>query len=169
VLRDVIVESTSLKTEVKTDTPHVETKANNHHQQSIRHHPQFSRLVTIPLDEIAMWKLNGTTVVEGTINDTELGRRSLKRWDDRQCWWIDLPEPLCKKTNLEVGDTVKLKIHLASDELPEELKHLLKKSSAAKARWEKLTTAQQRMLREEIFAARTSETRARRAEKALGG
>ena len=85
----------------------------------IRHHPQFSRLVTIPLDIVAPWKLSQTTVVEGTINGTELGRRSLKRWDERQCWWIDLPETLCKKAGLETNDEVRLVLRLASDELPE--------------------------------------------------
>jgi hypothetical protein len=133
----------------------------------IRHHPQFSRLVTIPLETVEPWKLNGTTTVEGTINETELGRRSLKRWDDRECWWIDLPDPLCKKAKIEVGDTVEVKIRLASEDLPQELQQLLKTNAGAKARWEKLTPAQQRMLREEIFAAKTPVTRLKRAEKVL--
>jgi len=133
----------------------------------IRHHPQFSRLVTIPLAKLAPWKLSGTTTVEGTINDTELGRRSLKRWDERKCWWIDLPEPLCKKAKLETGDTVKLTLRLASEGLPPELEQLLKDNPAAETRWSKLTPPQQRMLREEIFAAKTSATRLRRAEKIL--
>jgi len=132
-----------------------------------RHHPQFSRLVTIPLDVVAPWKLSDTTVIEGTINDTELGRRSMKRWDDRQCWWIDLPEPLCKRAKLETGDEVTLKIRMASEDLPDELTELLAKSSKAKANWEMLTKAQQRMLREEIFAGKSSETRSRRAKKVL--
>ena len=133
----------------------------------IRHHPQFSRLVTIPLEELAPWKLTGTTTVEGTINSTELGRRSLKRWDERKCWWIDLPDPLCKKAKLETGDGVKLTIRLASEDLPQELTQLIQVNPAAKARWTTLTPAQQRMLREEIFAAKTSATRLRRATKAL--
>jgi hypothetical protein len=58
-----------------------------------RHIPQFSRLVTIPLEEIAPWKLTETTAIEGEINGTALGRRSLKRWDDRRnttngSWWM---------------------------------------------------------------------------------
>ena len=133
----------------------------------IRHNPQFARLVTIPLDLVAPWKLDRTTVVEGTINGIDFGRRTLKRWDERQCWWIDLPDPLCKKVKIDVGDQVELNLTLASEELPEELKTLLSKNLAAKARWEKLTSAQQRMLREEIFAAKSSETRTRRAEKVL--
>lgn len=133
----------------------------------IRHNPQFSRLVTIPIEQIAKWKLTETTTIEGTINDTELGRRSLKRWDERNCWWIDLPEPLCKKAQLETGDEVKLTIRLASEDLPVELEQLLKENATAKANWTKLTAAQQRMLREDIFAAKTSATRFKRAAKVL--
>ena len=116
---------------------------------------------------LAKWKLNETTVVEGSINGVEFGRRSLKRWDDRNCWWIDLPEPLCKKAGLETGDKVTLVIRLASEDLPNELTELLKRNSIAKASWEKLTKARQRMLREEIFAAKSTATRTRRAEKIL--
>ena len=132
-----------------------------------RHMPQFSRLVTVPLGTVAPWKLTGTTVVEGTINDTPLGRRSLKRWDERECWWIDLPDPLCKKAKIDMGDEVKLVIRLASEDLPGELKHLLDSNAKAKEKWMSMTAAQQRMLREEIFAAKTSATRTRRAEKWL--
>jgi hypothetical protein len=134
---------------------------------TIRHNPQFSRLVTIPLDKLAPWKLNETTVVEGSINGVELGRRSLKRWDDRNGWWIDLPEPLCKKAGLETGDKVTLAIRLASEELPIELTELLKRNSLRKRVGKNLTKAQQRMLREEIFAAKSSATRTRRAETTL--
>jgi bacteriocin resistance YdeI/OmpD-like protein len=132
-----------------------------------RHHPQFARLVTIPLEAVAAWKLSDTTVIEGTINDTELGRRALKRWDDRNCWWIDLPDPLCKRAKLETGDEVTLKIRLASEDLPDELNDLLTNNPKARANWNALTKAQQRMLREEIFAAKSSETRSRRAKKVL--
>lgn len=133
----------------------------------IRHHPQFSRLVTIPLETIAPWKLTATTTVEGTINGIELGRRSLKLWDERKCWWIDLPDPLCKKVKIDVGNNVKLTIRLASEELPQELQQLLKENPVANKNWSKLTAAQQRMLREEIFAAKTPSTRLKRATKAL--
>jgi uncharacterized protein YdeI (YjbR/CyaY-like superfamily) len=62
---------------------------------------------------------------------------------------------------------VTLTIRLAAADLPEELEELLKTDRVAKANWERLTQAQQRMLREDIFAARTSLTRRRRAEKLL--
>jgi len=133
----------------------------------IKHNPEFCRLVTIPLEAVEPWKLSGTTTVEGTINGTDLGRRSLKRWDERNCWWIDLPNPLCKKAKLETGYEVTLTIRLAAEDLPEELEDLLRTDRVAQANWEKLTQAQQRMLREDIFAAKTPATRRRRAEKLL--
>ena len=133
----------------------------------IRHNPQFSRIVTIPLDVIAPWKIEHTTVIEGTINGVHLGRRSLKRWDDRNCWWIDLPEPLCKKARLETGAAVELVIQRASEELPAELRNVLKENAAATRKWDKLTKAQQRMLREDLLSAKTSATRVKRAEKWL--
>jgi len=133
----------------------------------IRHNPQFSRLVTIPLDEIEPWKLTGTTTVEGTINGTDLGRRSLKRWDERNCWWIDLPNPLCKKAKLETGDEVTLTIHPASEDLPEELQELFRTNSIAKALWDTLTKSQQRMLREDVFAIKTPAARRRRVGRSF--
>jgi len=132
-----------------------------------RHMPQFSRLATIPLEAVAPWKLTQTTVVEGTINGVDFGRRSMKRWDDRNCWWVDLPEALCKKAKIDDGDEVQLKLSLASEDLPVELEQLITTNKSAKTRWDKMTTAQQRMLREEVFAAKSPEARTRRAFKNL--
>lgn len=146
---------------------HAKTDGHSHHLDSNAAHAAILTIVTIPLEKIAPWKLVETTVIEGEINGISLGRRSLKRWDARNCWWIDLPEPLCKQAKLETGDKVELRIRLASEELPQELTHLLETNSVAKDNWAKLTTAQQRMLREEIYAAKSSETRSRRAAKVL--
>jgi hypothetical protein len=132
-----------------------------------RKYAQFPRFVCIPLAKVAPWKLEATTTVEGTINGVDIGRRSLKRWDDRKCWWIDLPEPLCKKAGIETGDKVELNLRIASEDLPKELKDLIAKDPQAKARWERLTVGQRRMLREEVSAAKQSSTRTRRAARVL--
>ncbi len=132
-----------------------------------RHMPQFSRLATIPLDRVSSWKRDATTVVEGTINGVELGRRSMKRWNERNCWWIDLPDALCKKVGIDDGDKVHLVLRLASEELPAELGDLLNNNRLAKTRWEKMTPSQQRMLREDVYAVKSSEARTRRAAKYL--
>jgi uncharacterized protein YdeI (YjbR/CyaY-like superfamily) len=63
---------------------------------------------------------------------------------------------------------VKLKLTLASEELPEELAELIRTNNGARLRWEGPTPGQQRMLREEILIAKNSNTRLRRATRALG-
>ena len=94
--------------------------------------------------------------------------RSLKRWDDRGCWWMDLADAVCCKASVDTGDRVELTLQVASEELPEELAQLIKKNSRARARWEGLTPDRKRMLREEILSPKHPETRARRAARGLG-
>lgn len=130
-------------------------------------HPGLPRFVCIAIDKVDPWNLDATTTVEGTLNGVDIGRRSLQRWDDRACWWIDLPEPLCRKAKVETGDTVHLNLRIASEDLPEELAKLISTNPAAKKAWGQLTRGQQRMLREEILSAKQSETRRRRARLGL--
>jgi hypothetical protein len=132
-----------------------------------RKYAQLPRFVCIPFAEVSPWKLESTTTVEGTINGTDIGRRGLKRWDERKCWFIELPESLCKKARIETGDRVELNLQIASDDLPQELSDLIAKDPKAKARWQKLTSGQQRMLREEVMSAKQSSTRAKRAARVL--
>jgi len=61
---------------------------------------------------------------------------------------------------------VKLHLRVASEELPAELATLIEADTLARRRGKKLTPAQQRMLREEILAARQSSTRAPAARRA---
>jgi hypothetical protein len=131
-------------------------------------HVGLPPFVCIPISKVDPWKLKGTTTVEVTMNGVDIGRRSLKRWEDRNCWFMDLSNEACRKANVETGDRVNLSLKIASDELPAELAELIKKNSQARANWERLTPGQQRMLREEILAAKQPATRARRAARALG-
>jgi hypothetical protein len=133
-----------------------------------RHHPQMPRLVTVPWDDVARWKLDSTTTVDAALNGAPIGRRSLKRWDEKHCWWIELPEPICSRLGLDAGSKVEVELKLASTELPAELSALIARNKAARAAWERLTPPQQRMLREDVAAARQSATRARRAIRGLG-
>jgi hypothetical protein len=126
------------------------------------------RFVCIPISQVDPWRLQGTTTVEVTMNGVNIGRRSLKRWDDRNCWFMDLAEAWCRKANVETGDRIKLNLRIASEELPAELAQLIKNNPSARANWERLTPAQQRMLREEVLAAKLPGTRERRAARALG-
>ena len=129
--------------------------------------PNLPRFVVIPAVHLATWHLAGTTVIEGSLNEVPLGRRSLKPWDSDR-WFLELPGPLCAKAGVDVGDRVRLTIQRAPEELPLELAELLRSDAQAKAQWTALTPAQQRMLREHVMEARHSTTRARRAARGLG-
>ena len=131
-------------------------------------HAGLPHFVCIPITKVAPWKLLGSTTVEVEINGVEIGRRSLKRWDDRDCWFMDLSNEACRKANVETGDRVQISLRIASEELPDELARLIKNNSQARTRWEGLTPGQQRMLREEVLAAKQPATRERRAARALG-
>lgn len=128
---------------------------------------RLPRFLVVPSRLLEGWRLDGTTVVEAMINGIAIGRRSLKRWD-RDRWFIELTQPMCKRAGVDTGDRVNLSVCLASEELPEELSDLLSGSRRAQAAWTKLTPAQQRALREEVFAAKATDTRRRRAERGLG-
>jgi hypothetical protein len=92
-------------------------------------HQGLPRFVCIPISKVDPWKLQGTTTVEVTMNGVHIGRRSLKRWDDRGCWWMDLADAVCRKANVETGDRAKLSLKIASEELPAELAELIKSNS----------------------------------------
>ena len=131
-----------------------------------RKDPRLPRFIVVPSAAIASWKLTETNTVTGALSGHDMGRRSLKKWDDER-WFIELPQPLCQTARVEAGDRVTLDIRLASDELPVELAELLASDPAAKQIWERLTSGSQRMLREHVAAAKQAATRARRASTGL--
>lgn len=128
---------------------------------------RLPRFAVVPARLLEGWRLECTTVVEVTLNGAVIGRRSLKRWDDGR-WFVELTQQMCERLGVDTGDRVDLSLRVASDALPDELAALLAESRRAQAVWAKLTPAQQRMLREEILAARSAATRRRRAERGLG-
>ncbi|MFN0058442.1 MAG: YdeI/OmpD-associated family protein [Planctomycetota bacterium] len=128
---------------------------------------RLPRFMVVPARLLDAWKLDGTAIVEATVNGVEVGRRSLKKWNDDR-WFVELPQPLCDRAEVDTGDRVNLSLRLASEKLPEELATLLANSRPAQAAWAKLTPAQQRMLSEEVLAAKSADTRRRRAGRRLG-
>lgn len=131
-----------------------------------RKHPDLPGYVVVPAAAIARWKLDGTTSVEGEIDGVALGRRSLKKWDDER-WFLELRREHLTALEKSPGDAARLSITPASTELPSELAALIEAEPAARTRWEACTTAQRRMLREEILALKTAAARERRARRAL--
>jgi Bacteriocin-protection, YdeI or OmpD-Associated len=131
-----------------------------------RKQPQLPRFVVIPSRIVAAWHLPGTTAVEGKLNDTELGRRTIKSWD-KDRWFIEIPETVCRRAQVDTGSRVVLTLRLASTDLPDELSGLLSSNSAARTVWDSLTKSQQRMLCENVASAKQSATRHRRAVQSL--
>ncbi len=95
-------------------------------------HEGLPRFVCIPMKAVEPWKISGTTTIELSINGVRLGRRSLKRWDDRNCCWMDLSNDVCRKAKIETGDRVELNLTIASEELPAELLTLIRQHEKAR-------------------------------------
>ena len=131
-----------------------------------RHHPGMPRYVVVPASKVARWKLEGMTIVEGTLKGLPLGRRSLKPWDEDR-WFVELRQDWCREAGISTGDRVELVLEIASTELPDELVKVLSESGAARSCWERMTGSQRRIVREDVLAAKRSDTRERRARKAL--
>ena len=80
-----------------------------------RKDPKLPRFIVVPSMLVADWGVDQNVTVTGELNGVNLGRRSLKRWDaDR--WFIQVPEPVCKKANVDTGDMVTVTMQIAEDE-----------------------------------------------------
>jgi hypothetical protein len=123
---------------------HVEVSARVERKQ-----PDLPRYAVIPSAVLAAWNLDGTTTVDVTIDGRSVDRRTVKRWD-AQRWFLSITDADCRSLGIDTGSEVRIQLHLASTELPDELKNLLEADVAAKAAWDLLTPSQQRMLRDEI-------------------
>jgi antitoxin component of MazEF toxin-antitoxin module len=118
--------------------------------------------VEVPQAMLDAWSLDGTTVIEGHLDDTPLGRRTIKRWDDAR-WFIELPKALLQRAGVAVGQSVRLRIESADMSLPVELARLLAADRSAAAAWQALSAAARRTLAEPVHAAAGAATRERRA------
>lgn len=134
-----------------------------------RKDPSLPRFVVVPDDAVADWRLEGTTMVDVTIDGTDVGRRSLKRWRERGGWFFDLTQDQAEGADVDVGKRITVELRRASTALPDELRDLLDEDPEACRRWESLTDSRRRMLAEHVRSAKRPETRARRAARALTG
>lgn len=134
-----------------------------------RKDPSLPRFVVVPDDAVADWRLEGTTMVDVTIDGTDVGRRSLKRWRERGGWFFDLTQDQAEGADVDVGERITVELRRASTALPDELRDLLDEDPEACRRWESLTDSRRRMLAEHVRNAKRPETRARRAARALTG
>lgn len=132
-----------------------------------RKSPSLPRFIVVPDSAVARWRLEGTTMVEVTIDGTSVGRRSLKRWSERDGWFFNLTEAQAERAGVDIGDQVAVQITLAPTALPGELQDLIDGDAEARRCWQSLTDARRRLLAEHVRSAKRSETRARRAARAL--
>jgi hypothetical protein len=126
-----------------------------------RKHPQLPRFVVVPIDVPRVWKVTSTITVTGTINGVPLGRRGLKPGGDG--WFMDLPEPLCRKAKVDKGDRITLALRPVADPVPVELTNLLATEDALAAVWAAFTPGQRRRRAEWVASVKQARTRASRA------
>jgi hypothetical protein len=119
------------------------------------------RFVVVPASAVVRWKLEGTAIVQGTLNGMPLGRRSLKRWDEGR-WFVDLRDDWCRGARITAGDRADLVLEIAPAQQPQELVKVLSESATARKCWDGMTASQRRIVREDVLAAKRPETRERR-------
>ncbi len=135
-----------------------------------RKDPSLPRFVVVESSRLKSWNLDGTTPVDVVIEGTAVGRRNLKRWGEgRDCWFMDLTDPICKRAHVDTGDRVGLHLRRVSRALPVEITALLARNADAKRVWDGQAPGRQRMVAEYVRSAKRPDTRARRAAKALLG
>lgn len=77
-----------------------------------RKNPKLPRFIVVPGMLVADWGVTENVAVVGELNGVDMGRRSLKRWDAER-WFIQVPEPVCKKANVDTGDMVTVTMLIA--------------------------------------------------------
>jgi hypothetical protein len=81
--------------------------------QIVQTHPGLAAYVVVPARAIGDWSLAGTTTVEGALDGTPFGRRSIGRLDARR-WFVELRKDFLKKVGRSPGDRVTIELRVAS-------------------------------------------------------
>lgn len=131
-----------------------------------RKHTGLPAFIVVPASAVAAWELTSTTTVEATLDSVGLGRVSLKRWDEER-WFIELRRDRFEAVSKALGRRATLVLARASTDVPKEIQDLVDGFAEARARWERLTEAQRRMLREAVLELKSAAARDRRARKDL--
>lgn len=80
-----------------------------------RKDPKLPRFIVVPSMLVSDWGVTENITVIGELNGVDMGRRSLKYWDEER-WFIQIPETLCKKANVDTGDMVTITMLVAPAE-----------------------------------------------------
>lgn len=132
-----------------------------------RHTAALARFAVFPAAKIAAWNQSKTFIVDATMNGTSLGHRSMVFWKERAGWFIGIADPACRKAGVDTGDVCTFQLTLVEDFVPVELAQALKENKFAANIWRRLSLSGQRMHAMHVSAAKSVETRARRAAKLI--
>ena len=129
-----------------------------------RKHASLPVYVVIPGPSMEPLEISATSIIEGTANGNDFGRRTIKLWgkgvDD---WFVEFTAPFCKKAGLQVGDTIEMRFQLADTSTPQELAVILSANEHLMGLWESTTERYRREAGEHVRAAKNQSTRERRA------
>jgi hypothetical protein len=127
--------------------------------------PRLPAYIIVPSSLVTQWNLAGPTIIEGSIDGYETGRRALKpvTANDTSHWFLELTLPFCRIANIKVGETVNVTIHLATIEMPPELEIYLARSPSLRARWGQLSEHVKLTSQEHILSGKTEAIRESRA------
>lgn len=130
-------------------------------------HPKADGFWTLNLPAVVSEKLDGTTKVEGTINDHPF--RAALEPSARGGHWLRVNKAMRVGAGADAGDTVKLAILGPEPEptVPADLRAPLAASRQATTLWKDLTSSGRRDWIRWIESAKTPQTRARRVTRTV--
>jgi hypothetical protein len=75
----------------------------------VERHPGTSlpRYAVLPRALLSEHGIDGKVTVRGSLNGVAFEGRNIHPWDDER-FFMNLPQPLCRKAGVEVGDTATL-------------------------------------------------------------
>jgi hypothetical protein len=130
-------------------------------------HPKADGSWTLNVPKVVSENLDGTTKVEGTINDHPF--RAALEQHTRGGHWLRVNKAMREGAGADAGDTVKLAILGPEPEptVPADLRVPLAASRQATTLWKDLTSIGRRDWIRWIESAKTPETRARRVTRTV--
>ena len=130
---------------------------------------ELPRFVEIDESMLANWALEGTSPILVQIEDSESFRRSIKPWGKgRLVWFFDLTESMCKKTNVDTGDTIEFTLTKIENTLAAEIEEIIATNLEAQIKWDEMPAGRRRMINEHVISGKQAATRVRRAKKMFG-
>lgn len=133
----------------------------------MRKRESLPRFVVVRADKLRGWNLQPKTQsMMTTVNGVDLGRRSLRWWDENR-WFIQLDDTACLQAGVDTGSDVTVTL-IPATKLPAELQKILDANRTAQANWERMSESEQRMFADYVAEGARPETRLRRSRRILG-